>query len=133
MARQLSIGALLMVLLIGCDTDLSTGASAESYSSVLALAEALQQEGLGCKDPDTALKGFPKVENTETATCTLVGDFADTDVTLWVHTEGETIADHLDGFVGVVGANWGIATGSQPKDQAAAIIDAIGGKVIPGD
>ena len=102
----------------------------ETYESVLDLAGALEDKGLGCKNPETALKGFPIVrENTEAATCRLQADGANDSVTLWVDTTGEDF--ELRGFVGVVGANWGIAMHPFLEEQAHAVIEALGGRAVP--
>lgn len=122
---------LSLLLLIGCGETSETGqseSSPENYESVLDLAAALEENGLGCVDPDTSLKGLPLPEDTEAATCKLSGDFPPGDVTLWVNTGGDAITDSASGFAGVVGANWGVATDLQAEDQTAAIIDAIGGE-----
>ena len=124
--------ALVLLLVSACaaDTDINQSSpTPQTYKSALDLAAALEDKGLGCKEPNTALKGFPIRENTDAATCRLLGDGTNRKVTLWVDTTGEDF--ELRGFVGVVGANWGIAMHPFLEEQSPAVIDALGGRAIP--
>ena len=124
----------LLLLLVACEEDSGSklpAPSPESYESVLDLAAALEQEGLGCKNPETGLKGYFTPRNTEAATCNLTGDFGTRNVTLLVNSKGDEVATVSRGLVGVAGANWAIATGYQRERVARVIIEALGGRAVP--